>query len=246
MITNKQPIGSYFFANGMTVDQGKEAARALKAEYKAKGEFLSYNAALNMIAFDCMNMPWDAAIKIVQKKQDEIRYHVYKNKNPTENLSPEEEMAVYKEVADQYFLKDGKYILDDGKGSSVEMFPHNGQGLMVTQELAECLDRTLIEAGGVHQVVKDFVDFKIVFADKSNEKSLDHEFYFNNDGLLFFYLRRHKLERSGLPDFSAVHYCVCYPGESIRPIQTALHFTEFLQEFCGVKGEIVATESFDS
>ncbi|MEG0869224.1 MAG: hypothetical protein RSG77_19590 [Hafnia sp.] len=242
-MTTKESIDTYFFPNGQTVSQCKSQARQLKAEYKAKGEFISYNCALNMIAYDCMNMKWDDAIKIVRDKQPQIKYEVYKNQDPTAHLSPEEERAAYKQVAEQAFLANGKLMLEDGEGAKIEMFPHNGHGLLITQKIIETIDNTLLAAGGIQQVLKDNLDFKVVYSNQDDEKSLDHEFYFNHEGLLFCYLRRYKLERTGMPDFMSLHYAVCYPGESIRPIQSALHFTEFLREFNGKLGNIVATES---
>ena len=238
----KKDIGSLYFPSGFTVDQCKSEARNLKAKYKEQGEFISYACALNMIAYDHSNMKWDDAIKMVQEKQGMIQYHLAKEKNPTENLSPEDEVATYKAVAEQYFLKDGKLIVPESDSNEVEMFAHNGHGLLITNQVKDKLDDTMSLYGGIQKITSEHQDFKVTFSNDA-EKKQTHEFYFNNEGTLLFYVKKEKSD--GQPNFFATHYIVCYPGEAPRPIQSCSHYLDFIEEWKNHSGKIEGTESYD-
>lgn len=238
----KKDIGSLYFPSGFTVDQCKSEARGLKAKYKEQGEFISYACALNMVAYDHSNMKWDDAIKMVQEKQGMIQYHLAKEKNPTENLSPEDEVATYKAVAEQYFLKDGKLIVPESESNSVEMFAQNGNGLLITNQVKDKLDDTMSHYGGVQKIISEYQDFKVIFSN-DEEKKQTHEFYFNNEGTLLFYVKKEKSDTE--PNFFATHYVVCYPGESPRPIQSCSHYLDFIEEWQNHSGKVEGTESYD-
>lgn len=246
MSQKNMPIGSLYFPSGFTVDQCKQEARQLKQDYKAKGEFLSYGSALNFIALEHANMPWDSAIQMVQEKQGQIKYHIARQKNPTQDLSPEDEFAIYRQVAENYFLKDGKLIIPESMDREVEMFQHGGEGLLITHAVEAKLDAVINQHGGIHALTESLIDFKIIFKNDENPEIDTHEFYFISSGKLIFYVRKTHASKGDRPNFFATHYMICYPGESPRPIQSASHYAAFLEEWRDAEGIIEATESYDA
>lgn len=129
----------------------------------------------------------------------------------------------YKKAVRKRFLSNGKIILPDGEGDKVEVFEHNGAGILITKKVADLIKA---DVAALYDQSKDQAGYALIYENPENKNILGHEFQARQGHTIHYYCRCRPWDMFSA-ELHARGYEIEHVGLSAGPIQSALHLTTF-------------------